>query len=231
MSGHKLVIFDCDGTLVDSQDMIVQAMDLAFEQSGLKPPSRNDTLSIVGLSLIEAMEVLVPDAPAEDLAVLAGRYKSSFGTLISDTERQEPLYEGAEDVVRALAARDDVVLGIATGKSQRGVRRVLAEHDLGDCFITIQTADDAPSKPHPAMIHQAMSEAGAERENTVMIGDTVYDLKMAQAAGVGSVGVDWGYHSTADLQATSPDVLLSHFNELHGALEVFWQGRFQAKEV
>lgn len=223
MAGQRLVIFDCDGTLVDSQDLIVQAMDLAFEQMGLTPPARQNTLSIVGLSLIEAMEVLVPDASPADQQVLAERYKTSFGSLVSDTDRQEPLYEGAADAVRSLSARDDVVLGIATGKSQRGVRRVLSEHDLHQCFVTIQTADDAPSKPHPAMIHQAMAEAGAEPQNTVMIGDTVYDLQMAQAAGVPAVGVDWGYHTKAELQACNPDALLSHFNDLHDVLNMFWQ--------
>lgn len=229
MAGHKLVIFDCDGTLVDSQDLIVQAMNLAFEQSGLTPPPRQNTLSIVGLSLIEAMEVLVPDALPSDQHQLAQRYKTSFGTLVADTHRQEPLYEGAAEVVRSLAARDDVVLGIATGKSQRGVRRVLLEHDLQQCFVTIQTADDAPSKPHPAMIHQAMADAGTAPENTVMIGDTVYDLQMARAAGVSSVGVDWGYHSKSDLQTCNPDALLGHFNELQDILNVFWQGFYRVR--
>ena len=223
MADHKLIIFDCDGTLVDSQDLIVQAMNLAFHQLGLTPPARQTTLSIVGLSLIEAMEVLAPDAAPAEQHVLAEHYKASFGTLVSDTNRQEPLYDGAADVVRSLAARDDMVLGIATGKSQRGVRRVLLEHELSTCFTTIQTADDAPSKPHPAMIRQAMLEAGTTPENTVMIGDTVYDLQMAEAAGVSAVGVDWGYHERIDLEACNPDALLSHFNELHGFLDVLWQ--------
>ncbi len=223
MAGHKLVIFDCDGTLVDSQDLIVQAMNLAFERSGMAPPTRKNTLSIVGLSLIEAMQMLVPDASDGDHSELAERYKASFGDLVSDTDRQEPLYDGALGAVRNLAERDDVVLGIATGKSQRGVRRVLLEHDLQHCFVTIQTADDAPSKPHPAMIYQAMAEAGAEPHDTVMIGDTVYDLEMARAAGVAAVGVDWGYHEKADLQACQPEALLSHFDELHVCLNTFWR--------
>lgn len=223
MAGHKLVIFDCDGTLVDSQDLIVQAMDLAFEQSRLTPPARHQTLSIVGLSLVEAMQVLVPDASEADQHMLAARYKSSFGELISDTNRKEPLYDGAAEAVESLAARDDVVLGIATGKSQRGVRRVLLEHGMQHSFVTIQTADDAPSKPHPAMIHQAMAEAGAAPQDTVMIGDTVYDLQMAQAAGVASIGVDWGYHSPIDLKACAPDALLSDFNQLIDVLDVFWK--------
>lgn len=225
MSDHKLIIFDCDGTLVDSQDLIVQAMNLAFERSGFGPPARQKTLSIVGLSLLEAMEVLIPDASPNDQHQMAERYKSSFGELVSTADRKEPLYDGAADVVRHLSARDDVVLGIATGKSQRGVRRVLLEHDLQHCFVTIQTADDAPSKPHPAMIHQAMTETGAEPHNTVMIGDTVYDLQMAKAAGVAAVGVDWGYHAARDLEACAPDALLSTFHQLHDCLNLLWKSR------
>ena len=229
MPGHKLIIFDCDGTLVDSQDLIVQAMDQAFVTAGLAPPPRQHTLSIVGLSLLEAMQVLVPEAPETDQNELALLYKTSFGQLVSNADRKEPLYEGAAATVRDLARRDDTVLGIATGKSQRGVRRVLTEHDLQACFVTIQTADDAPSKPHPAMIHQAMAEAGVEPEDTVMIGDTVYDLEMAKAARVGAIGVAWGYHSKEDLSACLPDALLSDFNELQLALDVFWRSGARAQ--
>ncbi len=143
--------------------------------------------------------------------------------MIADTSRREPLYDGALEVVRTLSARDDTVLGIATGKSQRGVRRLLDQHHLSDCFVTIPTADDAPSKPHPAMIHQAMASAGTVPENTVMIGDTSYDLQMARAAGVAAIGVAWGYHEEAELEAHAPHALLSHFNDLTYVLESLWK--------
>ncbi len=106
----------------------------------------------------------------------------------------EPLYPGAADAVAALARRDDIVLGIATGKSQRGVRAVLARHGLLEHFITIKTADDAPSKPDPGMVLHAMSEAGVAADDTVVVGDTVYDIAMARAAGAAAIGVTWGYH-------------------------------------
>ena len=112
MNGHKLVIFDCDGTLLDSQDLIVQSMNGAFASEGLEPPARAETLSIVGLSLVEAMQVLIPDKPLKLQQHMAIQYKASFAELIADPERREPLYDGAEEVVRALAARDDVVLGL-----------------------------------------------------------------------------------------------------------------------
>ena len=220
MTGHKLVIFDCDGTLVDSQDLIVQAMDEAFDREGHPVPLRETTLSIVGLSLIEAMQVIVPEATADDHARLAMTYKSVFSELIADPGRKEPMFEGAEETVRRLAAREDVVLGIATGKSQRGVRRIIEQHDLHGCFVTIQTADDAPSKPHPAMLHQAMAEAGADAEKTIMIGDTTYDLEMATAAGTHGVGVAWGYHPNEHLSPLSESRIMQDFRELSDYLDV-----------
>ena len=111
----------------------------------------------------------------------------------------EPLYPGAAERSTALARREDVVLGIATGKSQRGVRLVLGHHGLLDHFITIKTADDAPSKPDPGMVLAAMREAGVEARDTVVVGDTVYDIAMARAAGAAAIGVTWGYHPGAAL--------------------------------
>lgn len=219
MVSHSLIIFDCDGTLLDSQDLIVQAMNEAFDREGHPVPLRETTLSIVGLSLIEAMQVIAPDAEHSDHARLAATYKAVFGELIADPSRKEPMFEGAEETVRRLAARDHIVLGIATGKSQRGVRRVLEQHDMMSCFVTIQTADDAPSKPHPAMIHQAMNEAGAEAQNTWMIGDTTYDLEMANAARVRGIGVGWGYHPIEHLTPLSKSKVMQNFKELSAYLE------------
>lgn len=227
MSGspHTLIVFDCDGTLLDSQDLIVLAMNEAFDREGRPAPQRETTLSIVGLSLIEAMQVIVPDAEPAEHVRLATAYKTAFGDIISDTSRKEPLYEGAEDTVRRLSARDDVVLGIATGKSQRGVRRVLSQHDLADCFVTIQTADDAPSKPHPAMLHQAMAEAGAAPAHSIMIGDTTYDLEMANAARVHGIGVSWGYHPHDHLAPLSGSKIANDFADLDAIIDNVIAGR------
>ncbi len=220
MADHTLIVFDCDGTLLDSQDLIVQAMSEAFVREGLPAPLRQTTLSIVGLSLIEAMQVIVPDAANEDHTRLATTYRHVFGEIIADSSRKEPLYDGAEETVRYLAGRDDVVLGIATGKSQRGVRRVLTQHDLEQCFVTVQTADDAPSKPHPGMLHQAMQEAGAEPHNTIMIGDTTYDLEMANAAGARGIGVSWGYHPQEHLAPLSKVEIMRDFSALSQFLQI-----------
>ncbi len=219
MASHTLIVFDCDGTLIDSQDLIVQAMNNTFDREGMVNPQREKTLSIVGLSLVEAMQIMAPEVSEADHVRLANGYRSAFGDLIADASRKEPFYEGAEETIRRLAARDDVVLGMATGKSQRGVRRILEQHNMEGCFVTIQTADDAPSKPHPAMLHQAMAEAGASPQNTIMIGDTTYDLEMARAAGTHPIGVAWGYHPEEHLAPLSTQSIMRDFKELNILLE------------
>jgi phosphoglycolate phosphatase len=217
----KLVIFDCDGTLVDSQHMIVAAMNGAFAALGRPAPTREATLSIVGLSLVEALSTLTaPDDP--DVPALIEGYKNAFHALRADPSHTEPLYEGAREVVEWLGQRD-VVLGIATGKSQRGVRLVLGHHGLYDRFATVQTADDAPSKPHPAMIQQAMQAVGASPRDTVMIGDTTYDIDMAHAAGVAAIGVSWGYHPPDALARLKPHVMIERYGDLPAVLESLWR--------
>lgn len=217
----KLVIFDCDGTLVDSQHMIVAAMNGAFAALGRPAPAREATLSIVGLSLVEALSTLTaPDDP--DVSELVEAYKSAFQGLRTDPSHTEPLYEGAREVVEWLSARADTALAIATGKSQRGVRLVLGHHGLYERFATIQTADDAPSKPHPAMIEQAMQAVGAEPRDTVMIGDTTYDIDMAHAAGVAAIGVSWGYHPPDALARLKPHAMVARYDELPGVLDGLW---------
>ncbi len=224
MSGLKLVVFDCDGTLVDSQHMIVDAMRSAFMQFGRTPPDRTTILSIVGLSLPEALsELTSPDDP--DLLGLIEGYKAAFQHLRTAPIHMEPLYEGARNAIETLAARDDVILGLATGKSRRGVNLVLGHHALLDHFSTIQTSDGMPSKPHPAMLHQAMQEVGIAPEATVMVGDTSFDMAMAKAAGVTALGVDWGYHPMEDLTKAGAEAILTHFDEVVPWLEMKWQGR------
>lgn len=216
----KLVIFDCDGTLVDSQHLIVACMGEAFASLGRPAPTREQTLSIVGLSLHEAFATLTaPDEPA--IPALIEAYKNAFHAQRLKPDNAEPLYEGARDVVEWLAGQG-AVLGIATGKSQRGVRIVMTHHGLYERFSTIQTADDAPSKPHPAMIEQAMAAVGASPRETVMIGDTTYDLDMAHAAGVPAIGVSWGYHPRAVLAGLNPRAMVDRYAELPGVLESIW---------
>ena len=217
----KLVIFDCDGTLVDSQHLICTAMSRAYLAHQLPVPARETMLSIVGLSLIEAFTELGKGAVQFPVASLAEHYRLAFQALREGGADVEPLYPGARDAVETLASREDVVLGMATGKSQRGARLVLGHHGLLDRFITIQTADDAPSKPDPGMVLAAMREAGATPDNTVVVGDTVFDIAMARAAGASAIGVSWGYHSRDSLIASGAPVI-DAFATLEPALDKIW---------
>lgn len=217
----KLVLFDCDGTLVDSQHMIVGSMDGAFASLGRTPPSRAETLSIVGLSLPIAIRALVgEDDPDADHLVDA--YKTAFHRLRTDPSFSEPLFPGALAALDALSARGDVVIGMATGKSRRGVDIVVAHHGLEGRFATIQTADDAPSKPDPGMVFNACAETGIAPEDTVVVGDTVFDLVMARSAGAGAIGVDWGYHPRERLLTAEPMALISDFTALLQTLDTHW---------
>lgn len=216
--GPDLVVFDVDGTLINSGAMIGAAMDAAWRAEGLEPPPRAATLSIVGLSLPVAMARLAPALPESRRDRLVAAYKVAFGTLRA-TELA-PLYPGARAALDALAARPGTVLGIATGKSRRGLDHVLDAHGLTGHFVTIQVADNHPSKPHPSMLHAAMRETGAGR--AVMLGDTTFDMDMARAARMTGLGVSWGYHPAADLVASGATAVLDGFDGLHPALHQLW---------
>ena len=211
----RLAVFDCDGTLVDGQANIVRAMDAAFALSGLEPPPAAATRAIVGLSLPQAMRVLRPGA---DHARLTDDFKTVYQQLRRDGGLDdEPLFDGVATAIEALIAAG-WTLGVATGKSDRGLAHVLARHGLTDRFATLQTADRHPSKPDPAMLLAAMAAAGATAAETVMIGDTSFDMAMARAADVRAIGVAWGYHTPAELVAAGADTVLDHADELAGLL-------------
>jgi phosphoglycolate phosphatase len=195
---NRLAVFDCDGTLVDSQHNICAAMDACFAALDLPPPGAKRTRRVVGLSLVEAMREVAPHAEPALHHRLAEEYKSAFQRMRAEGLAHEPLFEGIADLIDALEA-DGWLLGVATGKSDRGLKLCLEAHGLGGRFVTLQTADRHPSKPHPSMIALAMAEAGAAPETTMMIGDTSYDMAMARAAGAYAIGVGWGYHDTVEL--------------------------------
>jgi phosphoglycolate phosphatase len=218
----KLVIFDCDGTIVDSQHMIVAAMTQAYGWHGIEVPPRETVLSIVGLSLPEAFATLGKDHPGFPVATMVERYKAAFHVMRDGEKHLEPLYPGAADAIVSLARRDDVLLGIATGKSQRGVRAVLTLHGLLDHFTTIKTAEDAPSKPNPGMVLDAMREAGVAPQDTIVVGDTVYDIAMARAAGATAIGVTWGYHEASALEEAGAYAVIDRFESLCPMLDRIW---------
>ncbi len=215
----KLAIFDCDGTMVDSQANICRAMEAAFAAEKLPAPDHHVTRRIVGLSLREAMAVMLPNGDGAQHHRLADHYKAAFVHLRgSGVMQEESLYDGLIALFDRLEAAD-WLLAVATGKSDRGLAMVLHHHGLEGRFVSLQTADRHPSKPHPSMIDLAMADAGAERGGTVMIGDTSYDMEMAVNAGVRAIGVDWGYHDTHELTATGADVVAMQMADLFDILE------------
>jgi phosphoglycolate phosphatase len=225
----KLVIFDCDGTLVDSQHHIVAAMEEAFGAERLLPPPREAVVSVVGLSLTTAVARLLPaDGDMSQIVRIADAYKAAFAARRQRPDHDEPLFPGVGEAVRALSERDNVLLGIATGKSRRGVAAVLEREGFSRLFATIQTADTHPSKPDPSMIMAAMAETGAAPRDTLMIGDTTYDIEMALGAGVGAVGVGWGYHPAAALRDAGAHILVETGHELEPALDKLMQTRVTA---
>lgn len=213
---NRLVVLDCDGTLVDSQYRIIACMNTAFQAFGLHLPAAADVRAVVGLSLEEAIARLLPPE-SELVAPLAAVYRRAFLSLRESSPEPEPLYDGAAEAIRRLDAAG-FLLGIATGKSRRGLDAVLAAHGLSSHFVTLQTADLHPGKPDPAMLRQAMAEAGAEGMSTVMVGDTTFDMEMARRAGAAAIGVSWGYHPPAALPPAGASAVIDGFGELAGTV-------------
>ncbi len=217
----KLAIFDCDGTLVDSQADICAAMEAAFAAAGLVAPERHATRRVVGLSLHEAMRQLHPEGEHQTHADLTQLYKDAFRARRAAGAVAEPLYDGIAGLIEELA-KDGWQLAVATGKSDRGLAHCLAAHGLTKHFVSLQTADRHPSKPDPSMIEQCIADAGADRARTAMIGDTVYDIAMACNARVTGFGVDWGYHDVPELVeagATAIATSVPHLRELLRGME------------
>ena len=215
---NRLAIFDCDGTLVDSQANICLAMEQCFERFSLAPPPRERTRRVVGLSLVEAMQAMLPDGDADLHVSMADHYKHAFHVLRGRGLVQEPLYDGIAELIEELDA-DGWLLGVATGKSDRGLRLCLDHHGLHSRFVTLQTADRHTYKPHPSMIEQAIAEAGAAPQTSVMIGDTSFDIAMARAAGVFAIGVAWGYHEAEELKAAGADFIAGHPSDISAFLK------------
>jgi phosphoglycolate phosphatase len=217
----KLVIFDIDGTLVDSQHLICGAVHQVYDRHGLPKPARERVLALVGLSLPDTFTRLA-DGAAHPVEAMVESYREAFSSLRAQPNSMEPLYPGAEEAIVRLAKRDDVSLGIATGKSMRGIETVLGHYKLLSHFTTIQCADTAPSKPDPGMVLNALRDTGVAADDAVLIGDSIYDMQMAKAAGARAIGVAWGYHPPADLIAAGADAIVEEFAALDKALDALW---------
>ncbi len=221
MTIPRLVIFDVDGTLVDSQADIVASMTQAFLAQELVVPPVDAIKGIVGLSLPVAMIRLAPDVPAATHDALVEGYKRAYQALrLKNGALGSPLFPGARDALGRLAADPNVQLAVATGKSRRGLDSLIESHGLQGVFVATQVADDHSSKPHPSMIHACLRATGVAPAQAVIVGDTEFDIDMGRAAGIRTIGVTWGYHARARL--AQADRLIDGFDELDAALETSW---------
>jgi phosphoglycolate phosphatase len=209
----RLIVFDCDGTLVDSQHVIVAAAERAFRAQGLEPPTPAAVHAVIGLSLELAIAAWRPEAGLAERMLLVDAYRTAWRVLRDEDGVREPLFPGALPTLAELD-RQGRLLGIATGKSRPGLLSVLDHHRLTPLFISLQTADRHPSKPHPGMLEAAMAETGSAPAETLMVGDTSYDMAMARSAGVGAIGVAWGYHPVSSLVAAGATTILERFEDL-----------------
>jgi phosphoglycolate phosphatase len=214
----RLAVFDCDGTLSDGQAAVCAAMDAAFAAAGLALPDRNKVRRSVGLSLPHAVRQIAPDAAEHQHAAVVEAYKEAFRRSRSEGTLVEPLYEGITHLLGRLKA-SGWLLGVATGKSDRGLDSCLVSQGIFDLFVTLQTADRHPSKPHPSMLRAAMAEAGAVPGDTVMIGDTAFDMAMARAAGCRALGVAWGYHAPEELIAAGAEAVAQNPADLEELID------------
>jgi phosphoglycolate phosphatase len=215
-----LIIFDLDGTLINSEAIILEAQYETFKRCGRVHPGREAGLGIVGLTLDIAMAQLAGLVEPDD--VLTETYRQVFSGMRvraeTDPSLDEPLFAGVAETLAELKRQSGLKLGIATGKSRKGAEFIVARHGWQGLFDTVQSADDAPSKPHPGMIQRAMAETGAAPARTAMVGDSSFDIEMAVAAGVVPVAVSWGFQPVEKLVALGARYVLREFPELPAAL-------------
>ena len=213
----KLAVFDCDGTLVDGQADVCAAMADAFKAAGEAAPDMNEVRRMVGLSLPVAMRRLVPEIDEATQAKLVQHYKEAFFARRESGRLHEPLYDGMRELLESLYDAG-WQLAVATGKSDRGLYACLETHGIREMFVSLQTADRHPSKPHPAMLEAALFEAGVSPADAVMIGDTTFDIHMARDANVRAIGVAWGYHAPDELLEAGAETVARDISELEKLL-------------
>lgn len=213
----RLVIFDLDGTLIDSVALIVETVTASFNDVGHPVPDEKTIRSISGISLPEAMKIMAPGADEARVEAIGAAYRARYSH--EGGTAREPLFEGALAALDRLEADPETILAVATGKGYGGAVTLLERHGIVGRFNSIETPTHNRGKPDPQMIETAMAKAGIDREHTAMIGDTVHDMRMAKAGGVKAIGVAWGYHEPEELRAAGADIVIERFDQLDGALD------------
>jgi phosphoglycolate phosphatase len=219
----KLVVWDVDGTLVDSRQSIFDSMQAAFAAGGLPPLTYDAARQVVGLGLLEGIEALLPDADPQTQARVADGYRAAFGAKVNQPGYVEPLYDGAAKTLDRLRAAGWKI-AIATGKSRRGVDTIIRMHGWADLFDSTHCADDGPGKPDPAMVLEAMKVLQVGPDRTIVVGDTAHDMRMAKAAGAYAQGVSWGFHTAEEVQDGGADHIAHDFADLDRQLDAFAAG-------
>jgi phosphoglycolate phosphatase len=214
----RLVVFDCDGTIVDSKKAILELMSATFEMYDLDVPDKKNILRGVGLELSVGIKRLLSDDCEVEIEALCNAYRHLARDYRENGEHQDPLYPNADNIIRALD-QSNWLLGIATGKARVGLDHVLNLHGISDLFITKQTSDTAAGKPNPEMLQNAMADTGVERDLVFMVGDTTFDINMAKNAGAKAIGVSWGYHETEELLGAGADLVVDSYDELFDVLQ------------
>lgn len=212
-------MFDMDGTLIDTQSLISEHMVQTFVAAGLTPPTPAQSRRVIGLSLPTAIASLMGSNDMDLAERMAEDYRTRYRAMLATGAEREGFYPGAREALDLLHEQPETLLGIATGKGLRGVHRITQMHGIEHYFSTLQTPDNNPSKPHASMMLTAMVETGAQPEQTVIIGDTTFDIEMGKAAGTKAIGVLWGYHDADDLIRAGADILIERYEDLPAAID------------
>jgi phosphoglycolate phosphatase len=201
----RLVVFDCDGTLVDSQQAIVRSTETALSAFDLPTPERRAILYAVGLPVDVAMRRHAPDVDDATLGKIIELFRDTYRDLSLQDDRGQIMFDGMHDLICTLGQQDETLLAVVTMKSRRGLGRVVDAYNIRDYFQSLKSADDGPGKPAPDLLIDAMAECGVTPAQTVMVGDTSFDMLMAKAANVRAIGVGWGYQDIDELEEAGAD--------------------------
>ncbi|KQT48670.1 HAD family hydrolase [Aureimonas sp. Leaf454] len=227
----NLILFDCDGTIADSFGLICETMRRTFVANGFEPPADAAVHAIIGLSLDRAIHRLRPSVPPSELPVLVEAYRTAFRAVRDEASFREALFPGIQELLSRLRVAEGVRLGMVTGKTRRGVDAIVASHDLGGFFSAVRTADDCPSKPDPAMVLECCAALSIAPERTLVVGDAIFDMAMARAAGACALGVTWGAGTAPELRRAGAEAVADSVDDLGLRIDRWLAGELETRFV